>query len=335
MFDFIPPEKTHKTPIKTILNNPQNHNPLILSSRKDLTLEDLQRLPRIFNWNILSERVKDEDGFSIDDVLKTPFSLPWNYEIIFASEKVDKNFLLRNFHLPWNWTVASLEYEKYDIYFILHTRNILLWDWNFVSGRHDLTIDLVLGNLVKDDGTGDITPVPWNFVDISMKDDLTFDIVKNNLFYPPNKRGHIIPIPWDWKAIHDIPSLKFTHVMENKHFPWNWKIITKRFFSRIINYDDWEFVKNNTHLPWDWKHLYSLKNSPTFVKRREVNELMKKYLVRDKITFLTENNICIICKRDLTTKYCELFCNHIYCVGCFREWVMKDKFCQYCKRIII
>lgn len=84
----------------------------------------------------------------------------------------------------------------------------------------------------------DNSELPWDWIYVSMNDNITCDIIHNN----PDK-------PWDWDELSRNTGITWDIIKANLDKPWNWDRLTR---NPSIT---WNIIKANLDKPWDWDWL--------------------------------------------------------------------------------
>ena len=120
---------------------------------------------------------------------------------------------------------------------------------------------------------------PWNWSGLSRNENITWDIVSENL----DKR-------WNWYKLSKNENITWDIVKENPDKRWNWYGL-----SRNENIT-WDIVKNNPNKPWNcyglswntFKYDRELYHKRQFVQENLLEEFVKYYMRPKRIIMMLE-----------------------------------------------
>jgi hypothetical protein len=207
--------------------------------------------PYMWNWNKLSKN----PAIKVEDMLKHP-KLPWtdfrlanpNYTNVVTDMLCGRTSALDIHILSRNPNVMFADVRKFP------EECYMLWDWRFISGKKDVTIDIILEHrYLPWDWTvlsshPNITPgmilnyrlLPWNCIGMSSNPNFTIE-----LYYALLDRGHT----WDefeWANISQHARISLKIIRANRNLPWDWYML-----SMNNNITVREQIQSQD-LPWDW-----------------------------------------------------------------------------------
>lgn len=176
------------------------------------------------------------------DMIREHKDLPWDIDELSMRLPIEQVFTLN-----WTWFGLSKNPNIITSEFVARNLDNPL-DWVFLSAHMPLS------------AFEENPDWPWDFYQLSGRDDISWDIVSR---YPDK--------PWDYSALSSNRSIDFeTTVLQNPDKPWHYISLSYRVSSdMIINHADkpWyygaishkpfpiEFIVQHKNETWDWNRL--------------------------------------------------------------------------------
>ncbi len=155
------------------------------------------------------------------------------------------------------------------------------WNWSSLSSNENITWDIVKENIER----------PWDWRCLTMNKNITWEIIKEN-----------IDLPWNWYELSRNENITWEIVKTNIDKPWDWYGLSS---NKIIT---WDIVKENINLPWNWLALSSNGNKLLSLddKKNIVLEHHAASVIQRVWRMVVSNPDYLVCKKRLLREYASL-----------------------------
>jgi hypothetical protein len=182
----------------------KNHISSLIDINKKQDQELVINNPVIdWDWYSFSQDIED-----LDFIRKTS-GQDWRWGSFYSKKCVTWDFILEFADKNWNWNLLSM-YKDEDWSFVLKHPE-LPWDW-YSLGTRGVPFEIV----------SSLKTCPWNFRYLSSWHPLS-DII----FHPTE-------FPWNWKVVSLRKDLTKNIIMKNVNIPWDFKIISDRLCNGML-----------------------------------------------------------------------------------------------------
>lgn len=205
-----------------------------VSGNPKIKMEDiLNNLDLPWDWR----NVGLNKSITIEDIMNHS-ELPWDWSIICNKQDgngryvVSQPMIISNSHLPWKTNMLQPHIEKPFSFKLVLENPDADWNWKWLHGCSDLTMEHILQFSDKDwswymlsrnhNFSSDIfLKLPdknwdWKYLSGYGRDKVPFDVILKL----PDK-------DWDWNSLSNDPNLPIKCVLELKDKPWDWRGIMR------------------------------------------------------------------------------------------------------------
>ena len=210
-----------------------------MSSRDDFTLE-------------LALKYVDKKGVSLRKFSK-------NAPLAVIEQYIDKD---------WDWYTLSNRHDDVTWDFVLNHLEGPRWDWDALSGRSDVTWDIIEKH----------PKIKWAWREFSSREDLTWDIVEKH-----------IDEKWDWYTLGKRADFSWDFVMKHIDKDWDWKSLINRDGFPL----DMVYELKMKGISFDWIEIYRLQKDKI---RGEAAQI-----IQDAWKTCNHNPRFLICRKKVTS----------------------------------
>ncbi len=203
-----------------------------------------------------------------------------------------------------NWPRDHVYNLNVPFSYVLKQKNIHELDWEKISEKDTVTWETVKSH----------PELFWSFDGLSSNDNVTLEIIKDNLH-----------LPWEWYLISQRKSVTWETVEENPELPWNYRCLLRNSNTMLqaINYCDLEeqiewyrmsrkvhfsIIKENLGYNWDWDGvtlnksvtIEDIKNNPNLPWNKQ--HVRDRFITIDKIKEDPDYSMCYSNHPNITIK---------------------------------
>ncbi len=239
---------------------PWNYN--VLSASHAITLEIVMKHnDRGWTWKLLSQN----SAITFENIFNN-LHLPWEYKYLSKNKNVssaplDKLKVLLSYTLckGWDWSVlcSKLSWNAFVFVMGIDETHKTMYPI-FPNGYHTKLVSLCWMKMTKNKRITchnilDTLWLPWCMFSLSIRKDLTWDIVLRN-----------VNVCWNWTALTQNRNITIK-IIEETTAPWDfWQLSSKKATPA--------FILNNPTKDWDWIELSYNKNINHVVIERFIDK---------------------------------------------------------------
>ena len=219
-FDIIQANENYNWPWKTILLGTILDNAI---NKIDIIRKYMDKG---LDWDSLTRYIAQSN---ITDIIANK-DLPWNMNILSFSKDISWDIIINNLDISWNWKTLSYNFTITPDIILANSQ--YQWNWDVVSEKNNISIDMLTKYI----------HLPWNW-----------DILTNNMCISFKDKLKHKDLPWNWNCIplnyYGKLSREYMTLIciDYPELSWNWKMVSCNIDIKYI-----DIVIQNKHLPWDW-----------------------------------------------------------------------------------